>query len=55
MFTPEVLAHIIKSIIRHKAKAPFTYWQTARKSDLDENEMERRVAMALKAVEKRYN
>jgi len=55
LFIPYILAHIIKSVIRRKVKAPFNYWKTARKIDLDENEMERRVARALEAVEKRYN
>jgi hypothetical protein len=54
LFMPFMLAYIIRSVIRHKVKAPFTYWQTARKIDLDKNEMERRVATALDAVEKRY-
>jgi hypothetical protein len=53
-FIPYILTYIIRSVIRHKVNAPFTYWQTARKIDLDENEMERRVARALEAVEKRY-
>jgi hypothetical protein len=54
LFIPYILAHIIKSVIRRKVKLPFNYWQTARKIDLDENELERRVARALEAVEKTY-
>jgi hypothetical protein len=54
LFIPYILVHIIKSVIRRKVKAPFNYWKTARKIDLDENELERRVARALIAVEKRY-
>jgi hypothetical protein len=55
LFIPYILAHIIKSVIRRKVNAPFNYWKTARKIDLEENEIERRVARALQAVEKRYN
>ena len=54
LFIPYVLALIIRSIIRHKVKTSFRSWETARKTDLDENEMERRVARAVGAVEKRY-
>jgi hypothetical protein len=54
LMIPYILAYMIRSIIRHKVKVPFTYWQTARKIDLDKNEIERRVARVLDAVEKRY-
>jgi hypothetical protein len=40
--------------MRHKILVPFNYWQAGRKIDLDDNEMDRRVARALEAVEKRY-
>jgi hypothetical protein len=54
LFIPYVLALIIRSIIRHNVNKTFKSRETARKIDLDENEMERRVARALEAVEKRY-
>jgi len=54
LFIPYILTYIIRSIIRHKVNVPFEYWQNSRKIDLDENEMERRVARALDAVEKKY-
>ncbi|GFG40661.1 hypothetical protein Cfor_06698 [Coptotermes formosanus] len=54
LFIPYVLALIIRSVIRHKVQAPFKYWGTARKNDLDADETERRVARALEAAEKRY-
>jgi hypothetical protein len=54
LFIPYVLALIIRSIIRHKVNKTFRSWETARKIDLDENEIERRVARVLDAVEKRY-
>ena len=54
LFIPYVLALIIRSITRHKVNTSFRPWETVRKIDLDENEMGRRVARALDAVEKRY-
>jgi hypothetical protein len=54
LFVPYVLALIIRSIIRHKATTNFRFRETARKTDLDENEMERRVARVLEAVENWY-
>jgi hypothetical protein len=54
LFLPWVLTYIIRSIIRRKVNQTFIYWDTARKIDLDKNEMERRLARALEAVEKRY-
>jgi len=54
LFIPYVLALIIRSITRHKANTPFRSRETARKMDFDENQMQRRVARALDAVEKRY-
>ena len=53
-FIPYVLIYILKSVIRHKVKAPYNYWQGGRKIDLDENEMQRRLTRAVEAVEKRY-
>ena len=53
LFIPYVLALIIRSITRHKANTPFRSWESAREIDLDENQIERRVARALDAVEKK--
>jgi uncharacterized protein (DUF302 family) len=49
-----MLTYLIRSIVRHKVTTPFDYWETVRKIDSDANEMGRRVARALEAVEKRY-
>jgi hypothetical protein len=54
LFIPYVLTLIVRSIIRHKVNTSFRSWETARKIDFHENEMDRRVARALEAVEKRY-
>ena len=54
LFMPYILCYLIRDIIRHKVSGPFEYWGTARKLELGENEMERRVARALKAAEKKY-
>jgi hypothetical protein len=54
LFIPYVLALIIKSVIRHKVRAPFNYWATVQKRELGADDMEKRVARALEAAEQKY-
>jgi hypothetical protein len=54
LFIPYVLALIIKSIRRHKVRAPFNYWQT-HKRELGSDDTASRVARALETAEHRYN
>jgi hypothetical protein len=53
LFIPYVVALIIKSVIRHKVRAPFNYWAT-HKRELGADDTEIRIARALETAEQRY-